>query len=185
MVPSSNLCTPPSDLGLPDSSCVASIVRVATEVQFYYRYLNYDAVQDVTHDLLIPWIASAVEVVVAIIGSCLPFVFPIYRHLRYGKAVASTSTSGQRHSVPPQRQSDVALITIGGVNSRRMTRRPGTDIGLYETLHSRSPGPEENDEEMESRGVDHHRDHSRSGLLIIEPALKSPKFADPEVGIAQ
>lgn len=176
---------PFSDLGLSDSSCVASLIRVATEVQFYYRYLNFDAVQDVTHDLMVPWVASAVEVVVAIIGSCLPFVFPIYRHLRYGKAVASTSTSGQRRSVPQQRESDVALITIGGLNSRRVTRRPGGDDGLYESLQSRGPGPEENEEEMAFSGANHHHDQSSAGLLAIEPALLSPKLPEPEVGVAR
>lgn len=171
-----------------DSSCVASIVRVATEVQFYYKYLNYDAVQDVTHDLLVPWLASAIEVVVAIIGSCLPFVFPIYRRLRYGNAATSTSSSGPGRSVPQQRQSDVALITIGGLNSRRKSRRLDDDDGPYESLESRSPGPDENDEEMALRGADHHPDPPFSEDNVTGPASlrpRTPDAPDPEIGLAR
>lgn len=185
MPSSSKFVCPFSNMGFPNSSCVASITRVATEIQFYYRYLNYDAVQDVTHDLLVPWLASAMEVVVAIIGSCLPFVFPIYRHLRYGKAEATTSTSGQRRSVLQQRESDVALITIGGLNSRRITRRPGSNDDLYASLDSRSRGPEDAEDEMALREFDHYHARSCSGEIAIERAVLRPKSPELETGVSR
>lgn len=58
---------------------MASIVRLALLVEFHNK-----GTANVTEDLLFPWFSTVVEIGVAIIGSCLPCLLPLYRRVRYG-----------------------------------------------------------------------------------------------------
>lgn len=58
---------------------MASIVRLALLIEFHIK-----GTANVTENLLLPWFSTVVEIGVAIIGSCLPCLLPLYRRLRYG-----------------------------------------------------------------------------------------------------
>lgn len=140
---------------------MASIVRLALLVQFHNK-----GTANLTEDLLFPWFSTVVEIGVAIIGSCLPCLLPLYRRVRYGSpdtrsygygSKSGGSRSGGGGAAAPSsgtHNSAHAKLASSGHHSRRrgaFGKRDGLDDEIDEggpferlsTVHTKASAEDE------------------------------------------
>lgn len=99
---------------------MASIVRLALLVEF-----DRKGTANLTHDLLLPWFSTVVEIGVAIIGSCLPCLLPLYRKFRYGSPESRpTNGYGSRSG-----SKGIILPSHKGPHSKIMSSNGGKNGG--------------------------------------------------------
>lgn len=124
---------------------MASIVRLALLVEFHIK-----GTANLTEDLLLPWFSTVVEIGVAIIGSCLPCLLPLYRRIRYGSpdsrpthSYGYGSKSGSR-GVLPASSNPHSKLSSGNHNHRAFSSKD--DGGPFErlsTVHTKASAEDE------------------------------------------
>ncbi|KAK8041288.1 hypothetical protein PG994_014295 [Apiospora phragmitis] len=81
----------------------------------------------IAEQFVVPAIASAIEIYVAIIGACLPMMVPIYRKLRFGDPLKMTGGGTQPNKTPSS-----GTNTVTAANMRRRNRELSGDDGSVE-----------------------------------------------------
>lgn len=124
---------------------MASIVRLALLVEFHIK-----GTANLTKDLLLPWFSTVVEIGVAIIGSCLPCLLPLYRRIRYGspdsrpsRGYGYGSKSGSRGVLPA---SNTHSKLSSGNHTTHRAFSANDDGGPFErlsTVHTKASSAED------------------------------------------
>lgn len=152
------------------SVVVASIVRLALLVEF-----DNKGTANLTEDLLLPWFSTVVEIGVAIIGSCLPCLLPLYRRVRYGSPDSRPtggggggygSKEGSRGGLPPSHK--------GGPRSRLTSQ----DDSVHGHGHRRARGPF-----ASAAADDDDEEHAFERLSTIHTKTSSEEILDKSVGL--
>lgn len=84
------------------------------------------------------WIATCVEIWIAIIGGCLPTVVPAYRKVRYGSIGSAAATVSQGYPTPSGLKGSRSLSVSNKISPRH--REHDLSEGSFERLHT---GPDE------------------------------------------
>lgn len=79
------------------------------------------------------WIATTVEIYIAIIGACLPTIVPAYRKLRYGNALEGSSATNRSFGTP-LKGSVGNRIGSGHVKMSARSHVHGAGEGAFELL---------------------------------------------------
>ncbi|KAK7972308.1 hypothetical protein PG988_006442 [Apiospora saccharicola] len=110
----------------------ASLVRTIF-VGFEWR----DGITNFTKQFIVPAIAFEVEIYAAIMGACLPMMVPVYRKLRFGDALKTTSGGSGSSKTP---FSGTNTVVAANLRRRNMEPASGSGVGSFEQLRGSEDG---------------------------------------------
>lgn len=156
---------------------MASIVRLALLVQFHNK-----GTANLTEDLLFPWFSTVVEIGVAIIGSCLPCLLPLYRRVRYGSPDTRNYGYGYGSKSGGSRSGGGAAGLAGPASSTSGTHNAVHSSKLASSNYSRPRGPG-----AFGKTDDHHLDddYDCGGPFERLSTVHTKASAEDEVPFAQ
>ncbi|KAK8037711.1 hypothetical protein PG991_001057 [Apiospora marii] len=110
----------------------ASLVRTIF-VGFEWK----QGVTNFTKQFIVPAIAFEVEIYAAIMGACLPMMVPVYRKLRFGDALKTTSGGSGSNKTP---FSGTNTIVAANIQRRNVGPAGGSGGGSFERLGGSEDG---------------------------------------------